>query len=220
MIEFLNKVPLFANLTADQLSAIANICSKKTFKAGTILFHEKEPGSVFYIVYSGSVKVFTKALSGEEKILSMFRAGDSFGELSLLDGKPRSASAQTLEDSVLITLTAQNFLDLLRTNFDISLVIMRELCDRLRDTNQHVHDLTFLDARTRVIKSLIKLANKNGSRQGNVITIKMTLNYDEVSQLAGVQKPVLMQVIRDFQEKQILTFTGQDMKLDLAKLRG
>lgn len=220
MIEFLNKVPLFANLTADQLSAIANICSKKTFKAGTILFHEKEPGSVFYIVYSGSVKIFTKASTGEEKILSMFRAGDSFGELSLLDGKPRSASAQTLEDSVLITLMAQNFLDLLRTNFDISLVIMRELCDRLRDTNQHVHDLTFLDARTRVIKSLIKLANKNGNRQGNVITIRMTLNYDEVSQLAGVQKPVLMQVIRDFQEKQILTFTGQDMKLDLAKLRG
>lgn len=83
-----------------------------------------------------------------------------------------------------------------------------------------MHDLTFLDARTRVIKSLIKLANKNGKRQGNVITIRMMLNYDELSQMAGVQKPVLMQVIRDFQERQILTFTGVDMKLDLARLRG
>ncbi|MDQ1912378.1 Crp/Fnr family transcriptional regulator [Paenibacillus sp. GD4] len=220
MIDFLTKVPLFANLNTDQLASIGAICSKKSFKTGTILFQEKEPGSIFYIVYSGSVKVYTRAVTGEEKILSTFNAGDSFGELSLIDGKPRSASAQTLEDSVLITLAAQNFLELLRSNFDISLVIMRELCDRLRDTNQHVHDLTFLDARTRVIKSLIKLANKNGKRQGNVITIRMMLNYDELSQMAGVQKPVLMQVIRDFQERQILTFTGVDMKLDLARLRG
>jgi CRP/FNR family cyclic AMP-dependent transcriptional regulator len=220
MIEFLSKVPLFSNLNSAQLEAISNICTKKSFKSNTILFHEKEIGSVFYIVFSGSVKIFTAATSGEEKILSLCKSGDSFGELSLIDGKPRSASAQTLEDSVLIALAANSFLELLKSNFDISLCIMQELCNRLRDTNQHVHDLTFLDARSRVIKSLIKLANKNGLRSGHIITIKMMLNYDEVSQLAGVQKPILMQVIRDFQEKQILTFQGSEMKLDLAKLRG
>jgi CRP/FNR family cyclic AMP-dependent transcriptional regulator len=220
MIDFLQKVPLFSSLTNTQLAIISNICTKKSFKANTILFQEKELGAVFYIVFSGSVKVYTAAASGEEKILSLFRAGDSFGELSLIDGKPRSASAQTLEDSVMITLSAPNFLDLLKSNFDISLCIMRELCNRLRDTNQHVHDLTFLDARSRVIKSLIKLANKNGIRSGSIVTIKMMLNYDEVSQMAGVQKPILMQVIRDFQERQILTFLGSEMKLDLAKLRG
>ncbi|TVY11890.1 Crp/Fnr family transcriptional regulator [Paenibacillus cremeus] len=220
MIEFLTKVPLFAGLNQDQLTSIAGICSKKSFRSGTVLFQEKEPGSVFYLVFSGSVKVYNRAHNGEEKILSLFHAGDSFGELSLIDGKPRSASAQTLEDSVLIALTAQSFLELLRSNFDISLLIMRELCSRLRDTNQHVYDLTFLDDRTRVIKSLITLFNKNGSRNGHHITLRMKLNYDEVSQLAGVQKPVLMQVIRDFQEKQILSFVGTDIVLDLAKLRG
>ncbi|NOU96009.1 cyclic nucleotide-binding domain-containing protein [Paenibacillus sp. LMG 31456] len=220
MIDFLSKVPLFSNLNNDQLTSISNICSKKSFRSGTILFHEKELGSVFYIVFNGSVKIYTKATTGEEKILSLFKSGDSFGELSLIDGKPRSASAQTLEDSVLIALDAKHFLELLKNNFDISLCIMRELCNRLRDTNQHVYDLTFLDARTRVIKSLIKLANKNGIRNGTIITIKMMLNYDEVSQMAGVQKPILMQVIRDFQEKEILMFDGPAMKLDLAKLRG
>jgi CRP/FNR family cyclic AMP-dependent transcriptional regulator len=220
MIDFLRKVPLFSSLNNSQLTIISNICSKKSFKANTVLFHEKELGSVFYIVFSGSVKIYTAATSGEEKILSLFKTGDSFGELSLIDGKPRSASAQTLEDSVMIALSAPNFLDMLKSNFDISLCIMQELCNRLRDTNQHVHDLTFLDARSRVIKSLIKLANKNGIRSGNIVTIKMMLNYDEVSQMAGVQKPILMQVIRDFQERQILTFLGNEMKLDLAKLRG
>ncbi|WP_248927428.1 Crp/Fnr family transcriptional regulator [Paenibacillus hamazuiensis] len=220
MIEYLTKVSLFSKLNEAQLTAIADICTKKSFKAGTVLFNEKEPGNTFYVVFSGSVKIYTRSNSGEEKILSLFKSGDSFGELSLIDGKPRSASAQTLEDSVLIALTAPNFLELCKDHFDISLCIMQELCQRLRDTNQHVYDLTFLDARTRVIKNLIKLANKNGIRQGNLILIRMMLNYDELSQMAGVQKPILMQVMRDLNEKQILTFQGQEMRLDLTMLRG
>ncbi|UQZ86734.1 cAMP receptor protein [Paenibacillus konkukensis] len=219
MIELLNKVPLFSKLNHQQLEAISTICTKKTFKPGTVLFNEKEPGSIFYILSSGSIKIYTATSSGEEMILSLMKAGDSFGELSLIDGKPRSASAQTLEESVLISITAPSFIGLMKTHFGISLGIMQEMCSRLRDTNQHVQDRTFLDARTRVIKSLVTLANKNGTRTGNSITIKMTLNYDEVSQMAGVQKPILMQVIRDLQDKRLLSLNGQEMRLDLGQLR-
>ncbi|NOU91012.1 cyclic nucleotide-binding domain-containing protein [Paenibacillus sp. LMG 31460] len=219
MIDIIKKVPLFSQLNEEQLGALAQICTRRSFKRSTVLFSEKEVGSVFYMVLSGSVKIFTTSSSGEEKILSICKSGESFGELSLIDGKPRSASAQTLEDSVLLTLTGQSFLDLLRTNFDITLGIMQELSSRLRDTNQQVFDLTFLDARTRVIKSLIKMANKHGLRNGTTITIKLVLNFDEISQLAGVQKVTLMQVIRDLEEKQILTLSSSDFKLDLAKLR-
>lgn len=219
MIELLHTVPLFSKLNMNQLESISAICTKKSFKSGTVLFHEKELGSVFYIVHSGSVKIYTAGSTGEEKILSLMKPGDSFGELSLIDGKPRSATARTLEDSVLISISGQDFIKLLRTHFDISLGIMQELSTRLRESNQHVHDLTFLDARSRVIRSLITLANKNGIRTGSTITIKMTLNYDEVSQMAGVQKPILIQVIRELQEKQIITLPGHEMRLDLAKLR-
>ncbi|MFE5320167.1 Crp/Fnr family transcriptional regulator [Paenibacillus sp. NPDC056579] len=219
MIELLHTVPLFSRLNMNQLESISGICTKKSFKTGTVLFHEKELGSVFYIVHSGSVKIYTAGSTGEEKILSLMKPRDSFGELSLIDGKPRSATARTLEDNVLISISGQDFITLLKTHFDISLGIMQELSTRLRESNQHVHDLTFLDARSRVIRSLITLANKNGIRTGSTITIKMTLNYDEVSQMAGVQKPILIQVIRELQEKQIITMPGHEMKLDLAKLR-
>jgi CRP/FNR family cyclic AMP-dependent transcriptional regulator len=220
MLEYMQKVPLFSKLNTEQLVAIANICNKKTFKAGTVLFQEKEFGSVFYIVASGSVKIYTSAQSQEEKILSIFKSGDSFGELSLIDGQPRSASAATLEESTLITLLGDEFIEILRANFEICFAIMQELSHRLRDTNQHVHDLTFLDARTRVIKNLILLANKHGKRNGNTISVKMVLNYDEISLMAGVQKGTLMQVIRDLQEKGIIILTPNDLTIDLAKLRG
>lgn len=219
MIEFVRKAPLFSQLNEQQLQAVAQISGRKSYKAGTVLFHEKELGSVFYMVYSGSVKVYTSGANAEEKILSIFKSGESFGELSLIDGKPRSASAQTLEDSIVLEITGSDFLKLLRHHFDITLAIMQELSNRLRDTNQHVYDLTFLDARTRVIKSLITLANKHGIRQGTVISIKLMLNYDEISRMAGVQKATLMQVIRDLEEKAILKITPVDFMLDLAKLR-
>ncbi|TXK84712.1 Crp/Fnr family transcriptional regulator [Paenibacillus sp. N3.4] len=219
MIEYVKKAPLFAQLSELQLNEIAKVCSKRSYKGGTILFAEKEIGSVFYMVISGSVKIFTTNTANEEKILSICKSGESFGELSLIDGKPRSASAQTLEDSVLITLTAQNFMELLRTHFDISLGIMKELSNRLRDTNQQVFDLTFVDAKTRIIKSLITMANKHGIRNGTTINIKLVLNFDEISQLAGVQKATLMEVIRDLEEKRILIISPTEFQLDLAKLR-
>jgi CRP/FNR family transcriptional regulator, cyclic AMP receptor protein len=219
MIDFLQRVPLFSKLNEQQLQQISNICQRRSHKAGTVLFQEKEPGSVFYIVYSGSVKIYTTASSGEEKIFTIFKSGESFGELSLFDGKPRSTSAAALEDSILITIAAPQFLELCEANFAITLCIMQELCQRLRDTNQHVNDLTFLDARTRVIKSLILLANKNGIRDGHLIRIKMALNYDELAQMASVQRNILIQVTRDLQEKSILFFASNEFILDISKLR-
>lgn len=219
MLEHIKKVPLFSQLNEQQLSALVDICTRRTYKTGTILFSEKETGSVFYMVLSGSVKIFTTSSAGEEKILSICKTSESFGELSLIDGKPRSASAQTLEECILLTITGQSFLELLRSHFDISLGIMQELSSRLRDTNQQVYDLTFLDARTRVIKSLIKMANSHGLRKGTSIIIKLVLNYDEISQLAGVQKSTLMQVIRDLEEKKILTISPSEFTLDLTKLK-
>lgn len=219
MIDFLRQVPLFSNLNDKQLSHIAEICTKKQFRAQTVLFREREPGSAFYIVNAGSVKLYISNQSGEEKILSVFKAGDSFGELSLIDGKPRSASAQALEDSTMIVLGADTFLGLLKSNFDITLCIMQELAQRLRDTNQHVHDLTFLDARSRVVKSLILLANKSGTRNGMTIHVRLALNYDEISRMAGVQKTVLMQVMRDLESRGVISVALNEFTLHLDKLK-
>jgi CRP/FNR family cyclic AMP-dependent transcriptional regulator len=215
---FLKQVQLFSQLNDEHIETIANACSKKTFRPSTVLFQQNELGSTFYIVFSGSVKIYTSH-NGVEKVLTMFKSGDSFGELSLIDGKPRSTSAQTLEECTLISLSASSFFEILKSNFEINLCIMRELCQRLRDTNQHVNDLTFLDARTRILKNIIQMANKHGIREGNLIKIRIALNYDELSQMSNVQKPILMQVLRDLQEKQILVPNGNDLNLDLTKLR-
>lgn len=219
MIELLRKVTLFESLTDDQLNHILSIAHRQTIPANTVLFHENDYGASFYIILSGSIKIFTKSSSGEEKVLSLMQSGDSFGELSLLDGRPRSASAQTLEATTVLLVAEESFLELLRAHFDITRHIMAQLCLRLRDTNQHVYDLTFLDSRTRVIKNLILLANRHGTRSGNFIMIKMPLNFDELAQMAGVQKHILSQVIREVEERGLLRLGHNEYTLNLSRLR-
>lgn len=220
MIEMLKKVQLFESLNEEQLQHILSIANKQVFSTGSVLFHENDPGAAFYVLLKGSIKIYTRGSSGEEKVLSLIGAGESFGELSLIDGRPRSASAQTVEPSTVLTVTAEPFLELLRHHFDITHHIMTELCRRLRDTNQHVYDLTFLDARTRVLKNLILLANRHGSRIGNKITIRIPLNYDELAQMAGVPKQALSQVLRDLEDRLILSSGSNEYTLDLSRLNG
>jgi CRP/FNR family cyclic AMP-dependent transcriptional regulator len=220
MIEWLKKVSLFDNLNDEQLEHILRISNRRTIAAGSILFHEKEMGLTFYVVLTGSIKLFTKSNNGEEKVLSLVNSGESFGELSLLDGRPRSASAQTLETTTVMELSSEQFMALMQSHFDITRGILAELCRRLRQTNDHVNDLTFLDGRTRVLKNLITFANKNGKRDGNLISIHMALNYDELAQMAGVTKPVLSEVIRELEQRGVLQFGINEYKLNLLKLRG
>lgn len=219
MIDLLKNVSLFAYLNESQLELISRYCVRKSAEAGQVLFREKEIGTEFYILINGSVKIYTSGNQGDEKILAVMQAGDSFGELALIDGKPRSASAATVEKSVLLSLSKQDFLGVLSENFDITLNIMQELCQRLRLTNEHVRDLTFLDARTRVLKHLIQMANRNGTRQGSQITLRVMLNYDELAQYAGVQRHDIMQVIRELEAKGILFVSQDAFTINLANLR-
>jgi len=219
MIELLKETELFSGLEESLLRSIAAECSTNTYPAGTILFRENEIGTVLYLVVSGSIKVYTSNRNGEIKILSIITKGESLGELSLLDGKPRSATAQVIEDAKLLSLSAKKFRELLRTNHDISLGIIRQLSARLRETNRQVHDLTYLNAKQRVMKNLLQLASAYGNRRSEKIRFRLHLNYDELAQMAGVTKPVLFDVFGELQEKKLLTFQHDLIVLDLSKLQ-
>jgi len=217
-MKILRQVALFRHLNDYQLAIVNNMCTKESYFAGHVLFREGDPGSVFYMVISGSVKIYTANAEGKEKILSIMNAGDSFGELALIDQEPRSASAQILEDAVLYCLRRDHFLSLLKANFEITLGIIKELSARQRETNRQVHDLVFLDERSRITKSLVKIAARDGQRDGQLIYFKVALNYEELAQLAGVKRDTLLQVLREFQDRMILRISNDHFVLDLSRI--
>src|SRR5438046_3840813 len=103
------NVSLFAQLGDETLAGVSAQLHRKTFRKGTIIFHKDQAGDALYIVESGRVRIFLPTQGGEELTVDVAGPGDVFGELALLDGRPRSASAGTLEHTVTFTISRAEF---------------------------------------------------------------------------------------------------------------
>lgn len=214
----LGNVSVFSGFSQEQISFIIKHSTRTKYAPHTLLFRENDQGDTFLIILRGSVKIFIRNNQGKELVLSVLKVGDSFGELSLIDGQPRSASAATLEETELLHFTRAKFFELLNDNPKLAQGIMVELSRRLRKTNSQIGDLVFHDARYRILKNLILMANRFGKRKGDTIYVKMPLNHDELAQMAAVDRMELNEVIRDLENKRILWMKENSYEIHLNNI--
>lgn len=135
--ELLAQIPLFDTLAAEDLEALAGRMTERHFKALEKVFDKDDAGSSMYIVLSGAVQIFLPASGPDEApvVLKDARTGEYFGELSLFDDKPRSASVQATVDTTLLELTRADFSDHLSRSKNAAMTILAEMAERLRETN-------------------------------------------------------------------------------------
>lgn len=135
--ELLAQIPLFDTLAAEDLEALASRMTERRFKAGEKVFDKNDSGSSMYVVLSGAVQIFVPGGSAEEPrvVLKDLRTGEYFGELSLFDDKPRSASVEAMVDTTLLELTRADFSDHLSRSKAAALTMLAEMAERLRETN-------------------------------------------------------------------------------------
>lgn len=134
--ELLAQIPLFDTLAAEDLEALANRMTERKFQAGTPVFHKGDKGSSMYVVLSGAVQIFLPGADNEPRVvLKDARTGEYFGELSLFDDKPRSASVEATVDTTLLELTREEFGDHLSKSKNAAMTILAEMAERLRETN-------------------------------------------------------------------------------------
>jgi CRP/FNR family cyclic AMP-dependent transcriptional regulator len=163
-VDALRSCRLFAGTSPESLTGISRTLRARRFRRGEVLFHEGDPGDSLFIVVSGSVKVVLPSDQGEEAILATLGPGDSLGELSLLDGVPRSASAIAIEPVEALMLPRQQFLALLATDSSLRAAVLGHLAAELRRLTTHVADLHFLDLTGRLAARLVRLAEERGER--------------------------------------------------------
>jgi CRP/FNR family transcriptional regulator, cyclic AMP receptor protein len=135
-LEALRSVPLFASLDDDAARDLRNLLSEKTVTQNTRLFRQGETGDAMYLIESGRVRISIHDDEKQEVILAELAQGDFFGEMSLIDGRQRSADAHVIEDSRLAVLSRNAFLSFVRNNPDVALEMLSALTDRLRRTDQ------------------------------------------------------------------------------------
>src|SRR5919201_5911525 len=187
IVELLQGVPLFEQMSADELEPVARVAVPRSYPKGVRVFHEGDSSDACYIVRSGDLRVTREHSDGRAIALATLGPGDIFGELAMLDGQARSASVETLSDCSLLALGAADFRRLLGEHSQISVKLVAALTRRLRETNERVARQSFQTVPSRVAGVLTQLIAEEATTEGRLgVTIRMT--QADLAQLAGTSR--------------------------------
>jgi len=204
-LTYFKQVHIFAGLAEDDIRELASVAQRRTFRSGEVIFHRDDSGQVLYVIKEGKVKICLISPDGQEIALTIFGKGDSFGEFALLDGLGRSADAITLEKVVCYTLQRSDFHKAIIKNPRIAIQVLEVLSKRLRNTDQQVEDLIFLDVNGRVAKKLLELAEAHGVQVGDGTRIDMRLTQNELASMVGASRESVNKVLGYFTDRQFIS---------------
>ncbi len=217
--ERLRKTSLFSELDAAGLSALAGHLRQRKFRKGTIVFHKDQPGDALYLVESGHVRIFLPTAGGEELTVDVAGPDDVFGELALLDGRPRSASAETLEDSVLQVLSRDEFQRYLAATPRFAASLIELLSARLRQITEYAESLAFLDIHGRIARALLQLADRYGV-ESDGIEIDFEMTQAELASMIGATRERVNRALATFRSQGLIELRGRKVALlDRERLR-
>lgn len=196
---FLMEVPLFSDFTIEELRQITPLLTVKSYKKNEILFMENDPGDEFFIVKEGIVKIF-RFEDSREVILDIFQRGDYFGEMAIIDeDQQRSATAQTIEPAQLYALNRNDFIRLLERKSSITLKLLRTAMQRLRRSNDLVVDLTTLDARSRIMQTILRLSEKHGAETEDGTWIDLRLTHQQLADMTSTVRETVTKTLLELQ---------------------
>jgi CRP/FNR family transcriptional regulator, cyclic AMP receptor protein len=202
---FLARIPLLAGLAEAECQALAGRCRVRSFKPGEILFHEEDAGQSLYLLQSGRVKIVRVTTEGEETLLHVYGAGECFGELSLVDAGPRSATAVVLEPATALILHRDDFWALVERHPAVAVAVMQRMSAMVRRLNQELQDALSLDLTARLSKRLLELAATYGDVTPEGMRIGLRLTQHELAQMVGATRTRVTLCLGMLKKRGILT---------------
>jgi CRP-like cAMP-binding protein len=184
-VEVLARCPLFAHGSRTILESLAGTLRRRRFRRGEVIMHQGDPGDSLHIVAAGAVKILLPSAEGEEAIIATLRPGDFFGELALLDGAPRSATATALEPSETLVLPRPVFMELLDTLPGLRDALLAGLAHELRRLTGHVEELHFLDLAGRLAMRLTRLAQEASPDTHGEIRLPWPYTQSDLAAMIG-----------------------------------
>jgi CRP/FNR family transcriptional regulator, cyclic AMP receptor protein len=209
----LAQVPLFAALDADSAASLEKTLTSRTVPRGRVVFREGDPGDRLFIVLDGKVKISRTATDGRENLLAVLGAAEMFGELSLFDPGPRTATVTTVTAATLASLDHDDLRPLLSEHPRVAVQLLQALAQRLRRTNEAKADLVFTDVPGRVAKALLDLAEKFGIPEAGGTRVRHDLTQEELAQLVGASRETVNKALSEFAHRGWLRIDGRSVLL-------
>ena len=218
--DVLRQSPLFSALDDEAATALRASMSETRLRRGEVLFHEGDEGDKLYIVTEGKVKLGRTSSDGRENLLAIQGPGQMFGELSLFDPGPRSATVTAVTDATFSSLSHEDLLRWLDGRPAVARGLLAQLAGRLRRANDVVADLVFSDVPGRVAKALLDLAARFGRPVDEGLLVAHDLTQEELAQLVGASRETVNKALADFASRGWLRLEARAVLLmDVERLR-
>jgi CRP/FNR family cyclic AMP-dependent transcriptional regulator len=189
---FLRRVPLFSSLTEAQLDGVAAGSARRSYPRGRTIVAEGEASQSMYLLLAGRAKVQRSDSEGKEVILAVIGSGEFFGEMSLIDDAPRSASVITLETCEFMAVGKDTFKTILMQSPELCMAVMRGLVRRLREADMKIETLALLDVYGRVARVLLDFSELvNGER-----VVRNKLPRQEIAKMIGASREMVSRVMK------------------------
>jgi CRP/FNR family transcriptional regulator, cyclic AMP receptor protein len=196
--DVLRQAPLFSSLDDEAADSLRASMSETRIGRGDVLFHEGDSGDRLYVVTDGKIKLGRTSADGRENLLAILGPGQMFGELSLFDPGPRSATATAVTPCTLLSLGHDELLRWLEDQPSVARGMLNQLAARLRKTSDVVADLVFSDVPGRVAKALLDLSRRFGRTADDGIHVHHDLTQEELAQLVGASRETVNKALADF----------------------
>jgi CRP/FNR family cyclic AMP-dependent transcriptional regulator len=202
--EYLKNMPFFNKFSKNDVEIASQYANEKIFDRGSFVFMEGDNGDQFYIIISGLVEI-SRFENGRKFVLSTLQEGDFFGEMALFEeGEVRSANAEVLEKTSLLSINRHDLLNFLESYPSVSYQLITTLIKRLRNTNEQIHDITFFDVRSRIYKKILSLGKEYGVILNDEVMINMRLTHQQIADMVGCTREMMTRVLKELQEESVI----------------
>lgn len=197
-LELIRRVPLFSMLTASQAESVADAVIKSRFKRGEAIVEQGKKSNALAIILTGRARVITTDGRGREVILAVMQPGDYFGEMSLIDNEPHSASVRAEVQTDVLILGRLEFARCLPENSSMAYAVMKGLVQRLRHADRKIESLALMDVYGRVARTLLEFAVPDD--QGNAV-IKDRVSRQDLAKMVGASREMVSRVMKDLEDR-------------------
>jgi CRP/FNR family cyclic AMP-dependent transcriptional regulator len=196
---------MLGKLSGDEIDTLLHYARVERYPAGREIFSKGSAGSSMMAVLSGTLKMSSVSSEGKEVVFNLMNPGDCFGEIALLDGEARSTDAVAMTDCELLVLDRRDFMPILEKRADICLILLKVLCQRLRQTTEQVEDVLFRHLEARIAKALLHLAESASLHGVPGSPVELHVSQRELGYIAGGSRESVNKVLQSWHRAGLIT---------------
>ena len=208
-IQTLKAVPFFTQLNEHELDVVRSLATERSYAKTAVVLTEGEMGDSLYMIQSGKVKVVIGDEEGREIILKILGPGDFFGEMSMIDKEPRSASVTTLEPATFLVLTHAAFERCVEQAPRIAKVVMQILANRVREADRKIGTLALMDVYGRVASTLLELAVFTDGK----LVVGEKLSQQDLANMVGASREMVNRILKDLTERGFISIESKSITI-------